>query len=156
LIVIEFFDFGKSGFCPTLRLNRQKTKSLYCNLLSVTGMSNFSLKTSSCFCINEQGKWCHNVENDKNAPKHDHIMPHRISNTFANVCLNNSNIVEYMRIFMTVVALEIVFLNKNSPSLSFECAISGLILSSVLLELVNRHKFHKSTVMCNYINVFFE
>ena len=112
------------------------------------------LKTSSYLCINEQGEWCRDVENDENAPKHGHIMTHRVSNTFANVCLYNSNIVEYTRIFMTLVALEFVFLNKNSPSPSFECAIGGLILSSVLLELVTRHKFHKLTVMCNYTNCY--
>ena len=49
---IEFFDFGKSGFWPTLRLNSQKTKSSnICIYLKKRNLRLDLLETILIFCL---------------------------------------------------------------------------------------------------------
>jgi phosphatidylglycerophosphate synthase len=105
------------------------------------------LKTNQCLYIDEIGAW----RSDETIPKHGDIVKNRVSKTFTNVCWYYANIIDYTRIFMTLVALSLILFynNTNAPFL-VECCISLLIFGSVLLnavdEKVARH-FNQSTVM---------
>ena len=105
------------------------------------------LKTNQCLCMDEKGAW----RSDDTIPKHGDIIKNRVSKTFTNVCWYYANIIDYMRIFMTLVALSLILFynNTNAPFL-VECCISSLIFDSVLLNVVGgkvASHFNQSTVM---------
>ena len=110
------------------------------------------LVAKSCLILNEKGAWC-GSENTKfmdDSPKIGDIIRHRLNKTFFDVCLYYTNLIDYLRIFMALVALFIILQYKHDQDSCSGYVLGVLIFGSVLLGTMNgyvaRH-FKQSTVM---------
>ena len=106
------------------------------------------LFTKNCLYINEKGVWCDDDEQE--CPKIGEIIRHRLNKTYFDVWLYYANLIDYLRILMTLVALALIFHNKTIEDPMINYTITSLILGSVVLDAVDgkvARYFGQSTVM---------
>ena len=109
---------------------------------------------SNCLYITNDGTWLTDDHPKLSSPKVGEVLVHKVQKTFYDVRFYYANLIDYLRILMTILALILIVNQDTNPNSFTNYSIAFLIFGSVLLDWVDgsvaRHFKQTSVMGCGW------